>query len=181
MRQSEKELLEYLQMFAEDVMDSLRRIKDEDTQINRRNYVRALFAFVEGFTNHVKEILREITDEPEFSPIVTFGEKVLLDDVHFELDNKGMVASKTRYQPTAANFLFVYKISSRFVNPEYVIDTSNSKWSSFLGAIKIRNRLTHPKTIKDMVVTDNDFEVLGEAEEWFREISNKTVFKKNEI
>ena len=43
------------------------------------------------------------------------------------------------------------------------IDKGGKNWQCYTRALKIRDRITHPKNINDIEITDEDIEVIREA------------------
>ena len=43
-----------------------------------------------------------------------------------------------------------------------------SGWVALLRAVKVRNRVTHPKCSRDLEVTDEEFQLLKQGASWFR-------------
>jgi hypothetical protein len=46
------------------------------------------------------------------------------------------------------------------------LDVGGSEWQSFLEAIKVRNRITHPKKTADLVVSQDDLKNVIKTFEW---------------
>ncbi len=65
------------------------------------------------------------------------------------------------------NITLITRIISKSYKSGISINKSNPGWDSFKRSRKIRNRLTHPKIPKSLTISDNDLQVLNEAEKWF--------------
>src|SRR5215471_10614365 len=83
-----KRLLELIMILNQDLLDSLKQLTiiDQSSQFHRRNYIRTLFALIEGETFCLKSVALTIhelrfTFEPE--------EIALLREEQYSLDKKG--------------------------------------------------------------------------------------------
>ena len=101
-------------------------------------------------------------------PALLPGEADLLKEVSYELDNTGKVTPRQARIPTVANIRFALQMFTQHAAPGYVPDWGNDVYGSLQKALKIRHRLTHPKGLDDVIVTDEELEVVNHAFEWYR-------------
>jgi hypothetical protein len=50
---------------------------------------------------------------------------------------------------------------------ELEIERDGSGWQAFRKAVAIRNRITHPREIRDLLITDAELEDVTRAYHWF--------------
>lgn len=105
-------------------------------------------------------------DIAEFSE----AEIALLKEETYDLNNKGEVETKVSKLKTTDNFLFSVKMLERSFNYSIGFEKNSRQWEDFLSAIKIRNRLTHPKTIDELFINDDEVNVVNRVIEWFFQI-----------
>jgi hypothetical protein len=134
----------------------------------QRSNVKNFFSILECLIFQFKRIslIAYQLDIAEFSE----SEIALLKEETYELNNKGDVETKISKLKTTDNFLFSVKMLERAFNYSIGFEKNSKQWQDFLTAIKIRNRLTHPKTIEELFITDNEVNVINRVIEWFFQI-----------
>jgi len=126
--------------------------------------VRALFAAIEGWIYHKMSYALQIArKKPD---LFTAGEIALLLGEAYSLDTKGNVISYPKYSALAQSFLFAMRMSTKGYEP-ILVDTSSKGWMAFNESIRIRNRLTHPKSLEDFTVSDSDLQTAFMTSLWF--------------
>src|SRR6266446_6462706 len=107
-----------------------------DTQFARRQFVRATFAKLEGFTSALKQLcLRSPTIETDYSA----AEIALLREETFTLDDKGEPRVAASHLKLAANIQFAFRMYARFCDLRFSLHTSESEWSDLKFAMAVRN------------------------------------------
>lgn len=142
----------------------------DDEQFYRRTLTRTLFAVIEGTVFALKHLILEEhrVGLLDLSP----AEYAVLAEESYSLDQKGHIKESIRYPGLRENVKFTFSMyararsaSSGFTKPL----AKDPRWSNFYEAIKVRNRLTHPKSAEDLIVSDSDWEAVQASEEWFTE------------
>jgi hypothetical protein len=148
-----------------DLDKCLHTAKTKKSQLARRNSVRAAFAAIEGWTWTLKlsALQLEQRGEIEFSS----GERALLTEASYELDNKGQVKTRPARLSLLTNIRFAVAAFAKASAVEFELLSSGEKWDAFRRAIKIRDRLVHPKSIHEFRVTDEDFLIVDDAVSWW--------------
>jgi len=59
-----------------------------------------------------------------------------------------------------------FKVMSKVARNGFQLDCSVKEWAEFIEATKIRNRLMHPKTAKDLNVSDAELALVANATAW---------------
>lgn len=84
---------------------------------------------------------------------------------------QGEPASRRKPLPFLENARFALtrylRVIRRRGQPDRRPDFSGSGWAAFRDAVKVRNRLTHPKNLKEGRVSDADLRVVRRAVEWW--------------
>lgn len=140
---------------------------DDLKQYRLRVLVRTLFASIEGNIAIFKQILLGCNDigsihlENDDLAIIIENERTINDQV---------IKPKRTPLKDVVKFIFTtfaMEISRR----EFKIDTDSKEWEAFCDSIKLRDRLTHPKTNNDMTITNQEKDDLLLASKWFFEAS----------
>jgi hypothetical protein len=142
-------------------------LKKSDTQFWRRIGCRSIFASIEALTNHLKQnALLHTTGEEEF---FTDAERMALSDREYTVDDQGDVRERNARIRTLPNILFAYRSFARICGQQFIVTKDNSGWQALKRAIKVRDRITHPKTANDYQVSDQDIQDANNAWNWFYE------------
>lgn len=153
-----------------------RSISDEITdqeKINRRFYVRAIFALIEAVVEQHKQLLLELYKNNFIELKIGFKEALSEQD-YFVSDN-GNVVIREQYLQLKRKLRLVYKSAEDAFGIKLQIDYGGKGWETFQSALVIRNRTTHPKRYMDCEIDENALEIVESAQEWFREVNNEFV------
>lgn len=153
----------------EDVKSSYDLILSNDNQGWRRAYVRAVFASIEGSIFLVKQV---IFSHVELESIdLSSAERAFLLEETYQLDDQGNVSIKPHYGiRLTQNIRFVWNLTTRVFGNNEILNVAGSEWNSLQEAIKVRNRITHPKSSTDLLMSDEDLKHTVVAFEWIKSI-----------
>ncbi len=99
----------------------------------------------------------------------TDAELALIREERYELSYKGEVRIRQKFLRLADNLRFSFKLFAKATNSTYELDVGGIGWDSFLKAIAVRNRITHSKYERDLVISDEDFDFVQKAAQWYRD------------
>lgn len=116
----------------------------------RRNLVRAIFAFAEGVTFQVKQCALGGEAARSFSE----AEAALASDMTYGLADSGRVVPRPARIRFLPNLRFAIDLLARAEQVEWCIDTTSLGWKALTQAVRLRDRLMHPKTLSDLCVSD---------------------------
>jgi hypothetical protein len=159
-----KELTDMAQVLGQDCTNQYQSIQSNDSQMYRRAYVRSVFAFIEGLLYRMKRTAAHLG-----WPLgnLTIAEMMLLDERAFDIDEKGEVVDRPLFIKFLNNVKFSFKIYSKSVGSSFELSLGGNGWQKLREAVKVRDRLMHPKVITDLDVTDAEVEATKTAFEWF--------------
>jgi hypothetical protein len=143
------ELIEQLQGDVDKAYTLLE--EDKSSQYLRRCVVRAVFSLIEALIECLKWELRSSVRTGRFQGRLTPTEQEVLGALHVI----GQRSDKflTLDQSVKKTFRLAAKIWDL---PNFKLNTGGADFEDFLSAKVARNRLTHPKTVYDIEVTDLD-------------------------
>jgi len=139
----------------------------------RRAYVRAVFALVEATVEQHKRLLLDLFARHS----VVFDSSthtVLLEQIYFADDN-GNVSVREQYLQLRRKVRLVYRVAGETLGHALVVRFDNQGWQDFGAAIKIRDRITHPKSFEDCHIEGDDLDTVDAGHDWFRQLSNEFV------
>ena len=145
-----------------DALEAMNKMDANDCQSTRRDFVRTAFAAIEGWLwNYKQEVQSAVGTVREFSAL----EEAALSETSYLITDTGKLRAQTRFTPIATMFRFV----TRTAEEQYgatLVDFETSDWKNFNDAIAIRNRITHPKSIPDLTLSERDIAAVKNALLW---------------
>ncbi len=139
--------------------------RNDEAGSARRAYVRVMLSFIEGMTDALKQILLGGSECGRFK--LDEAEVHVLREVHFQLDGKFRAKVVRRPMRVKDNVRFTLLLLGRLADKPFVPNFGDQGWASFLEAVVIRNRVTHPRTRDDLWLTNADLDKVNEAVKWF--------------
>ena len=184
--------MQRLETFLKDVSQSMgdaRQIIDEceedsaeaeklmdggNSQFARRTIVRTAFARIEATSCVLRRFARlSLLIQACKSLKLDLTTLELLTDAEAVLSNTGKTTLQRRRQPMVHHLAFTLRALAEVAEEDADKFFHDNGWSEFQKAVRIRHRLTHPKTSADLHVTDADLRSFRKAGEWFFDIANE--------
>lgn len=171
-----KQILQMMNVLRADVtiyLDQMLQMQTPTSSVMRRSYARALFAFIEGTMWGLKWFCYNIGSSK--SGRFTAEEMLLLSEREIKPQIDGSRPREQniwfREEPMKigleTNLQFTFGMVGKLGGIRYSVDKGTAGWGKFKSAIKVRDRLTHPKSPDHLLVADDEVEVLCEAQLWF--------------
>lgn len=164
----------------EDV-DVLRELggKSAYHQVWRRAIYRAAFSWIEGVVYQMKQVALK-TQGGYYQAKFTRAELIFLLEEAHGVNKKGLIESdNTNYLETQKNLQFAFSKLAQGFGVGTILDKSVHGWEKFTKAIKVRNRLTHPKAESDLNVSDDEMNTLQITISWFQNEITKLIQDAN--
>ena len=153
----------FLATLATDIQHALQQAQISDTDSDRRNALRAIISAMEGtawiYRMHVLSVAQSLgrsTPNLEFA----FSETSLFVNEQGELKEQQRVVSTTAMIRLATN---IAKDMCDGLNADF----SDVGWQRLRSAIRLRNRITHPKTVEDLAISQQDLDAASAGFDWF--------------
>jgi len=159
---------------ANDTEECRKQQIQEDKACWRRSYVRSVFAYIEGNVYLLKRLTLIDFKIAEIS--LNSAEVAFLLEESYHLSDNGTVNTKPHYGvKIGSNIRFLFHIISEKYGINNELDVSTGVWNTFQNALKVRNRINHPKDAGDIKVSDQDIKDAVHTFEWFKASVNKLV------
>lgn len=129
--------------------------------VERRLFVRSVFAFIEAAVYRIKSGAL-FWDTSKLLP----QEIALINEEDYELDDSGAVKTRKARLRFFGNFRFAFAVAAKAAGVTYQLDVGGDGWRALRDALKVRDRLMHPKRSADLVVTDAEVRGTLEAFRW---------------
>ena len=149
-----------------DVASVMERQASRDNQSTRRELVRTLFAAVEGLVWTYREHILEIGRATD---MLTPAEEYAFSEKSYLVSDQGKIVEQTRFMPIPALIRLTTRLAGK-ISPALEIKFDNAGWHQFQQALKIRNRVTHPKSETDLLIDSKDLGVCFAAFDWLFEL-----------
>ena len=185
--------IELLRQLTDELLSDFRsadsQLKQNSSQYHRRQFTRTVFALVEGVCSIYRQKAKAAIQmdlscrshnllankdkaehhQKQYDEIKDcYHELVMLSETVFTPDDSGKMVE----QPQRISFInsVAFSIRSWSKHMRY-FDCSHffadNGWNQFRKAVKIRDRITHPKSIKDLTISDTDLTIIEHGCEWF--------------
>lgn len=155
-------------ILTEDVARALSRQQTRDSQSARRDLVRSAFAAIEGWVWVLRE---EVMETAKQTKGLNEDEIAVLSERTFYVSNSGDIKSRPNHLDLKTTIRLCAKIANR-VTQQKDIDFSEVGWEKLQNAKDIRNRITHPKNINELILEPKDVDNVLDAFFW---ISDKIL------
>lgn len=163
---------ELIGKLREDIASAYGALEEsKSSQYLRRCVVRSIFSFIEAVIESIKWELRSSVRLDEFKGQLSDREKETLGSLHV------VGPRDDRFLPLDQNIKRTFRLAAKVWQLKtFRLDTDGEDFQDFLRAKSARNRLTHPKTVYDIEVTDDDMHCHTIAGMWVQAELNR-LFK----
>lgn len=149
---------------------------DADYEFFARQLIRAAFAYIEAVTFSLKVHSAGQCLERGFD--ISPEERYFATDIEFDLNDKGEVVEKAARISLAKNVRFAIMLMERVWQLQKKFDPSVEWRSCFKKAIRIRDRLTHPKLPGDLDISPDELLTVIKAKRGFEEYLSQAKRKR---
>jgi hypothetical protein len=166
----------FFRMLAEDVISALERRALHDTQSSRRDLIRTLFVAIEGSVWELREHVRDIAASIDgLSPLMAMA----LKETSYIVTENGRLIEQPRFIPLASMIRLVTSFAKE-LNPHLAVEFDGEGWADFKRSNKIRNRVTHPKSLDDLMISSEDLTIAWSGFLWIHEHVEQVMRSTNE-
>lgn len=157
---------DFLIILVKDVIGAISRRDIEDSQANRRDLVRTVFVAVEGA---VWDFRTEIIATAQSLDLLAPNEESALSEISYGVSEQGKIIAQQRFIPLLALIRLTARLANK-INPEFQAGFDGNGWNDFRKAVKIRNRITHPKAKVDLILTSVEANACVAALDWLLDL-----------
>lgn len=164
-----RDIKEPMLKLLEDAAEAEALLDEKDTQFFRRAYIRSIFALIEGTIWLIKQVCLKAKPHRGHR-FIDVAEYALLTDQSYELKNNGEPSVQTKYLKLPDNLRFTAKVVQRLFQATLDLGVGTTKWENFLKSVRVRNRITHPKTAEELTIKDDEISLCKEVSSWFNDL-----------
>lgn len=129
----------------------------------RRSAIRAMFALFEATTFRLKQAAAQAPGPS----LLASSEHVLAREEAYDLTDKGEVQVRPARLRFLSNLQFAFRVFAKSRGATYSLPIDSPGWKALKESVTVRDRLTHPKTHRDLTVSDHEIRTAVEAYTWF--------------
>jgi len=141
--------------------------ENKESQFFRRLYIRSVFAYIEGSVWILKQVCLNAKSANGEKRKISLSEYSILTEESYELKNNGNIKTVSKNLNLLDNIKFTFKTVNKLFNGKIELGVGTKSWDNLIDAKKVRNRITHPKSDKEMFVDDNEIENCEKVCSWF--------------
>jgi hypothetical protein len=131
----------------------------------KRMYVRAVFALVDGMTAAYKRLA--LAEHARGSVPFSAAEVAFLRGVTYELTESGEAVERRKHLGFSSRVKLSLRAFARALCGRDDVDFSTEGWQALYKGSRIRNRLMHPCTPRDLELSAEDLDVVAKGLYWF--------------
>lgn len=148
-------------------LENYERTQDvgEESQFWRKAIIRMLFSEIEATTYKLKQIALGLEELPWAN--FTWEEIAVLQEKSYRLTGDGKAQAVKPHLSMLPNFRFAAKMYARAAGSNNSIDLSGEGWQAMKNSVSVRDRITHPKQLEDLLITGEEMVALFQAAHWF--------------
>lgn len=132
-------------------------------EIKRPMLVRAVFARIEALIFNLKQLA---LDHDRRTHTLDDSERSICTEKTFTPKDNGDIHEGVHKTKLIANIRFAFKVATKAVGFSYELDVRKPGWEQLQRAVKVRDRLTHPKCVAHLAVSDDDLLLVMAAERY---------------
>lgn len=155
----------FIRSIIGDVAAAIHRADQSKTDESRRSAIRTICAAIEGM---VWEYRDDVIWAATQIDVLGDADRQALSETNQVVDAQGQLRSQPNFIPTLSLLRFMARIAER-VTSKGQIGFDDNRWKTLNDAIKIRNRITHPKKASDLIVAGSDVDQAFTAFNWMCE------------
>ena len=123
-------------ILRQDVLDCEQLVSAE----NKTETAGRSFALIEGSVFNLKQMALNLSvHKPKR---FTKAELLMLEEVSYELNDKGETKTQVKFIPLTKNIRFAFNTAARAFGVKYDLVVDDTGWAQFRHALVIRNRIT---------------------------------------
>lgn len=138
---------------------------DWSSQPLRRMFVRSCWALIEGEAYRVKQFTLRACELGGKS--LPADEHTFLSEVQMVADQSGVVTKSDVRKGSLENLKQTLKIATCKFELGWNPDFSNQGWKQLRRSLDLRNRITHPKTAVELVISDDELDAHRSGFAWY--------------
>ena len=149
--------------------------KQPESQFARRVYIRSVFAYIEGSVWILKNVCLNTKPKNGKARKVSVAEIAILLEESYQLKNNGNIRITKNNVKLLENLKFTFKYINHLFTGKIDLQLDTENGVHLKIAKEIRNRLTHPKQVSDLTISDKEIYICQKVCGWFIEKTQSAI------
>lgn len=128
----------------------------------RRALVRSIFAFIEGVSYFLRQSLLE-----QFTERLTTLEQMALGEISFNIRSNGAIQEQRAKLRTLDLIKLTIHASAKALPKASKLECKGPEYDALARSLQVRDRLMHPKSAKNLSVSDQEIKDAVNGYGWF--------------
>ena len=152
---------------TDDIFVICDEVRKHDSALSRRLMVTQVFVQMEVVASLVRSVIKDHYDSRRGDVTeLDYADTIVMHGDDYRIEDDGKVTLSEKKVRTLAHVMYTLNFAARSQKKEF--DAKKEKhWPDVKPAIKIRDRVTHPKGEKDLDVTEKELALAMNALHWF--------------
>jgi hypothetical protein len=147
-----------------------------------RTYIRTVFAFIEGAAYVMRTAAQDLLVQRASVRNWQDAQKsVLLSSRAAKILPNGRITDERMRQPFKHMLAFTIRTLAEELGEDTSKLLSDNGWQSLQDAIDIRDRLTHPKQVEEVQVSQGELQKVLKGQGWFQDVTLRLLAKHQQI
>lgn len=154
-------------------------LHSNDNDFWRRTYIKTGFSMFEAMNEMMRQVAMAVACVRTES--YNMARLIFLGNISNRILKNGTIEMEELRAPFINYTAFILRSLAKECGTDATF-FSDHRWERFQRVTKVRDRLTHPKTKADLIVTDDDLVLMRDAVDWYwhaiRDAKNDPSFGK---
>src|SRR5690606_37580371 len=137
---------------------------DRSSHFFRRTVIRTSFSAIEGLVWTMKQSSVALVEA--YPDVYEPEDLFVLKELSYAVTPAGRTYTRPLFLPVTAGIKLVLTTLNRNPWVSHTVDLNHPSWSALHVALRVRHRLTHPKTGADLLVSESDVRQAVSAHSW---------------
>jgi hypothetical protein len=138
---------------------------------SNRTYLRSFISMIEGITYRTRQILLQRQKDNKIN--LRLEQIIALSEISIEIEDNGNLKERPKTHSLKSMILFTYKTYCELYDKLHIYNKflSDNRFNDLQESIKMRNRITHPKSGPDVYINGEDIQTVMSAGEWYHDFT----------
>jgi hypothetical protein len=145
----------------------------EVSQRRRRVLIRSIFASIEALSYFLRNLAVNNKHPKDIAP----EDRLIVSERAYDLDGNGRIVHRPLKLRTTASIRYSFAVFKRSYGTTFDLDVTGAPWQAYLRAVKVRDRITHPKRLEDITISEAELMDAAGSWHWFSDAFAATMLQ----
>jgi hypothetical protein len=169
----------FFDIAVEDASGCLEVAQQSGLARDRRSAFRAVFTFIDGCHEFVRNYVRD--QASIYSHSYSVSDLAVLREESLYVDERGNVKVRPLQVPLVTSIKALVKLLDKNSAVVHTVELTHPGFAALERAVETRNRVVHPKGIKDLEISSAEMEDVRTAFAWYLSFALRMSHATNEV